>query len=242
MPALQDAGRITRVLPPDALAVRGAFHPGPDDGVPSPAATLVLLGWTGGRQWPAFAASAEARDGRPDPLDRWSRRLIDAAAAALGATALYPFGGPPHHDFQRWALRAEPVARSPIGLLVHPDWGLWHAYRGALAFRERLPLRADAARASPCDACAGRPCLSACPVGAFSDHGYDVAACVNHLREPAGAACVTGGCLARRACPIAPPGSDAQNAFHMRAFLRSLSAPRGGEGQGVVGEVASRPT
>jgi hypothetical protein len=102
--------------------------------------TLVLLGWTGGRQWPVFVVSREATDGEPHPLDRWTRRLIDTAASELGAMAFYPFGGPPYHDFQRWALRAEPVARSPIGLLIHPDWGLWHAYRGALGFRERLAL------------------------------------------------------------------------------------------------------
>ena len=212
------------------MAVRGAFHPLPDDNVPplpggAPAGTLVLLGWTGGRQWPAFAASPEARDGRPHPLDRWSRRVIDAAAVALDAAAIYPFGGPPHRPFQRWALRAEPVAHSPIGVLIHPDWGLWHAYRGALAFRERLPLADDPARASPCERCADRPCLSACPVGAFSEHhGYDVPACTHHLRSPSGVACVSAGCLARRACPVAPPYGEAQNAFHMRAFLRTRQA------------------
>jgi hypothetical protein len=219
------------------MAVRGAFHPSPEDNVPplpcgTPAGTVVLLGWTSGRQWPAFAASPEACDGRPDPLDRWSRRLIDAAAAALDAegldaVALYPFGGPPHHEFFRWALRAEPVARSPIGLLVHPDWGLWHAYRGALVFRGRLPLTPHLARPAPCATCATRPCLSTCPVDAFSERsGYDVTACASHLREAAGAPCVTAGCLARRACPVTPPEPYAgpQNGFHMRAFLRSRPA------------------
>jgi hypothetical protein len=211
------------------MAVRGAFHPLPDDNVPplpggGPTATLVLIGWTGGRQWPAFAASTEARDGQPDPLDRWSRRLIDAAAKTLDAVALFPFGGPPHHDFLRWAQRAEAVARSPIGLLVHPDWGLWHAYRGALAFRERIPLIEGAPRASPCVACADRPCLTACPVGAFTEQrGYDVATCTSYLREAAGGPCVGGGCLARRACLVAPPEpcTAGQNEFHMQAFIRS---------------------
>ena len=32
---------------------------------------------------------------------------------------------------------------SPLGILIHPDWGLWHSYRGALAFRERLDLPAS---------------------------------------------------------------------------------------------------
>lgn len=220
---------VARVLPPEAMAVRGAFHPLPEDHVPalpdgSQAGTLVLLGWTGGRQWPAFATAPEAHDGRPHPLDRWSRRLIDAAAAALGAVPLYPFGGPPHHDFQRWALRAEAVARSPIGLLIHPDWGLCHAYRGALAFRQRLALAESADRPSPCAGCSERPCLTACPVAAFSDEGgYDVAACSEYLLQPAGAGCLTGGCAARRACPVRPPDpySGAQTGFHMQAFLRA---------------------
>ena len=37
-------------------------------------------------------------------------------------------------------MRAEAVAPSPLGILIHPDYGLWHAYRGALAFAERLAL------------------------------------------------------------------------------------------------------
>ncbi len=79
--------------------MRGAFHPSPDDAVPilpdgAQAGTLVLLGMVGRRHWPEFAESPEAEDGRPDPLDRWSRRVIGDLAAELGAHPLYPFEGP----------------------------------------------------------------------------------------------------------------------------------------------------
>jgi len=222
---LMDPSIITAVLPADTFALCGAFHPDMEDHVPGVAAndpirTLVLLGWTGGRQWPAFAASAEARDGERHPLDRWSRRLIDAAASRLNAVAFYPFGGPPHHDFQRWAMRAGPVARSPIGLLIHPTWGLWHAYRGALGFRQRLPLVPTGEAPNPCDQCAGKPCLAACPVGAFTPGSYDVDACTGYLQGNGAADCFMGGCLARRACPIRPPTaySADQSVFHMNAF------------------------
>lgn len=208
------------------LALRGAFHPDAGDLVPvepggAPPGTLVLLGWIGGRQWPVFAASPEAADGAPDPLDRWSRRVIDALAAEVDATALYPFGGPPWHPFQRWAMRAEPVSPSPLGILIHPDWGLWHSYRGALAFAGRLDVAPPSARASPCVSCAAKPCLSACPVGAFTPAGYDVAACAAHAGAPAGTECRERGCLARRACPVAADMAygGGQAAFHMRAFL-----------------------
>ena len=190
-------------------------------------ATLLLVGNVGPSLWPTFSRSAEADDGAPDPLNRWTQRIIGAIARDVGAEPLFPFGGPPYLPFQRWAMRAEPVAPSPLGILIHPDYGLWHAYRGALAFAERLALPPRAERARPCDSCAEQPCLSACPVGAFSERGYDVPACVGHIGGPAGEACMDRGCLARRACPV---GSDyaydaAQGRFHMTAFL---SAQRNG--------------
>ena len=57
--------------------------------------TIVLSGMAGREGWDAFAASPEASDGLADPLDRWSRRMIEALARELGGRALFPFGGPP---------------------------------------------------------------------------------------------------------------------------------------------------
>jgi hypothetical protein len=222
--------RVAQKAAAAGLALRGAFHPTANDGVPAlpdgtPAGTLMLAGFVGRGQWPAFAASPETSDGHSNPLDRWSRRVIDKLALELGAVALYPFEGPPWLPFQRWAMRAEPVHRSALGILIHPDWGLWHSYRGALAFAERLALPERVERPSPCDSCAAKPCLSACPVGAFAIERYDVAACAGHLRSAAGQDCIELGCRARDACPV---GADHrferdQAGFHMRAFLASRS-------------------
>jgi hypothetical protein len=219
---------LTRELDGTGMAFRGAFHPSPGDGVPpfadgTKTGTLVLLGWTGGDQWPVFAASPEACDDLPDPMNRWSKRLIDGVAAKFGAAAFYPFGGPPWLNFQSWALKAEPVHRSPLGVLIHPQWGLWHSYRGALGFRQRLMLSPREAAPHPCERCADRPCLSACPVSAFAaNHPYDYAACLHHL-EGAGEDCRARSCLARRACPIAADRRycEPQASFHMRAMLRN---------------------
>jgi hypothetical protein len=223
VPSLDDLRRDVRR---DGLAWRGAFHPGPDDGVPragdEPVATLVLLGFVGGAEWPAFAASAEAADGLPNPLDRWSRRVIDALGARHGAAALYPSDGPPWLPFQRWAMQAEAVYPSPLGILIHPDFGLWHAYRGALAFRVRLALPFRDRRPSPCSTCSGRPCEHRCPVTAISPSGYDHAACVAHVTAAEGVDCLQQGCQARRACPVGATyryGVE-QAGFHMRALLR----------------------
>jgi hypothetical protein len=210
------------------LAARGAFSLAQPErtGALAGLRTIVLVGVAGRRGWDAFAASPEARDGADHPLDRFSRRVIDALGADLGAIALYPFGGPPHWPFQQWARRAELVHPSPIGVLIHPTYGLWHSYRGALGFSEALDVPPLEASRSPCDTCRERPCLSACPVGAFSADGYDVAACAAHLKSAAGADCMTGGCLARRACPVGGEHAHGveQAAFAMRAFFGSVRA------------------
>lgn len=221
--------RLTTALAPHGLAPVGAFHPGEGDGVPEGIATLVLIGARGADLWQAFTASPEFADGAPDPLDRWSRRVIEGVAAPLGARALFPFGGPPYLPFQRWAVRGEDAQPSPVAMLVSPTRGLWLSYRGALGLAERLDLPAATAEA-PCPACPG-PCLTACPVEAFAGGTYNVERCVTHITSTAGRTCRDVGCLVRRACPAgraaAPP--RAQCAFHMDAFMR---ARRGGDGLG----------
>ena len=166
--------------------------------------------------WPAFAASAEHGDGAPDPLDRWSRRVLDTVAAEFGGTALYPFSGPPWQPFLRWAARGEGSRPSPVRMPVSPTRGLWAAYRGALALPARLPLPV-APDIDPCLGCPA-PCLTACPVDAFAGESYDVPACVAHAAGPDGAAC-RDGCLVRRACPVGQAPGLAQRRFHMAAFL-----------------------
>jgi hypothetical protein len=220
-----DYARVCLAVEATGLRSRGAFHPLPADAVPAmadgrEAATLVLVGVVGGSCWDAFQSAEESRRDS-DPLDRWSRRVVGELALALGAEALFPFAGPPFLPFIRWAQRAENVFPSPIGPLIHPDYGLWHAYRGALAFAQGFDLPAMDERPRPCDSCAGKPCLTACPVGAFSTDGYDVPVCVAHVAGVHGAPCLGGGCLARRACPVGATYqyTPAQMGFHMRAFL-----------------------
>lgn len=212
---------LEAALAPHGLAPVGAFHPGEGDGVPAGVGTLVLVGGRDGALWEAFTGSPEFADRRADPLDRWSRRVLDAVAAGLGARAFFPFGGPPWLPFQRWAALGEAAHPSPVAMQVSPSRGLWLSYRGALGFAERLPLPSGPTD-RPCRACPA-PCLTACPVDAFAGGAYDVARCVSHITSPEGRACREGGCLVRCACPAgraATPPAE-QRAFHMEAFLRA---------------------
>lgn len=199
------------------LALLGGFHPDAGDGAPPGCGTLLLVGPDPVFFWDAFVASPEGTDGGADPLDRWSTRVVGGLAADHGATALFPFGGPPYQPFLSWARRSGSAWTSPVGLLVHERLGLFVSYRGALALAERLALPTPGP--CPCETCAERPCLDACPVNALGGDGYDVPVCHHFLDTNPGRACMTKGCAVRRACPVAPgPWPRAQSAFHMAAF------------------------
>jgi hypothetical protein len=229
--------KLSELVEGSGLIVRGGFRVDAQDCVPpdangAAAASLIMLGNAGPQMWQVFSASAEAQLA-DDPLNHWSKRIITSIAGEFGANALFPFSGPPFPPFIRWAMRADTVYPSPIGPLIHPVYGLWHAYRGALVFSEQVELPAllptqessQGSVVSPCVDCSARPCLTTCPVGAISDGHYDVPRCTDHLATEAGAECLHG-CLARRACPIGTQYvyTTDQAEFHMRGFARSYPA------------------
>jgi epoxyqueuosine reductase len=208
---------LTARLAAERLEVLGGFATDQDeDGLPAGTRTLLLIGPAEPGFWPHLTAQPEW-DGAPDPVDRWSRRVIGRLACDLGAKALFPFGGPPYHPFYRWALRSGQVWESPVRLLVHARQGLMVSFRGALALKETVPVPAPASR--PCDSCPA-PCLTACPVGALTGAGYELPTCHAFLDRSEGQDCMTGGCLVRRACPVSQSYArlPEQSAYHMRRF------------------------
>jgi hypothetical protein len=199
----------------------GWFAPTPADDVPDikpgePAKFVMLLGNAGPDMFRRFARE---RDPDRQSLDDWTRHTLEPVAENLGARALFPFGGPPWLPILSWARRGGAGHVSPLGLNIHPSFGLWHAYRAAFLFPVAFDLPPPKS-ISPCDTCQTKPCLTACPVGAFSGEAYDRHACASHLRAAEGAPCYTGGCLARHACPVGQgfAYAPAQAHFHMRAF------------------------
>ena len=202
------------------MIIRGGFHPEGHDDTPDHARTILLIGNAGDEFWRAFAMYEHAGS---NALDTWTREKLTPIAAKHGAQAIFPFDGPPYSPFQQWAVRADNVFPSPIGPLIHPIYGLWHAYRAAFVFPEELELPAKSNAASPCNACIDQPCLNTCPVGAFTPGNYDVPGCRMFISIPDGDDCLKTGCRARRACPV---GKDyiyepEQAEFHMQSFLKT---------------------
>lgn len=223
---------ISNQLAENGLILRGGFVFAAGETVPAGAAgtrAILLVGHGGPSIWPHFKAwlTRQASD-IDNPLDTWSREIIGAVAMRVGARAVSP-SDRPWLPFQQWAMRAEGLKPSPLGILLHPEFGPWHAYRGALLFddarvTEELRALNQAAREPIhlCDLCVGKPCRKACPVGAHAAEDFAYQACLGHVRSPAGAMCMTGGCLDRNACPYGAgyryPAE--QQAFHMAAFAR----------------------
>lgn len=209
--------RITGTIAPHGLTISGAFHPPTND--PSDAKTLVLLS-PNAEFWAVFITDPEYTDNKPNPIDRWSTRIITTLAAELSARPQFPFGGPPYSPFLHWAKQSGRAFSSPLGMLVHDTFGMMISYRGALAFDTVIDLPKHA-ETSPCDTCADKPCLTACPVNAITPaKGYDVASCHAYLDTSDGATCMTQACRIRMSCPVsvAVNRETAHNFLHMRAF------------------------
>ena len=214
--------RVAEAIEATGMVARGGFVAGPGDALPRarcgrPARAVIVVGNVGGTMWPRFRA--EQRD-EPDPLDAWTRRTLAPVADGFGAVLVHP-SDEPFPPIMRWAQRAADVWPSPIGLLVHPTDGLWHAYRGALLFDRTVTDLPPTGRAtSPCLGC-DQPCLSTCPVDAFTPGDYDHEACRDHVRSDRDPDCTSAGCAARRACPVNRDGYYGvdQMRFHMKAFV-----------------------
>lgn len=192
------------------LDVFGALHDKGD--------TIILLGPYEPDFWAHVTASPELNDDLPDPLNRWSKRIINDLATQFDANAIFPSDGPPYPAFISWATASSQAWIAPVGMLVHHTAGLFASYRGALRIPQTLPL--PVANTSPCDPCR-QPCKTACPVNALQPTSYDVEACIAHIKGPDTKSCRTQGCAARRACPVSQTYGrlPEQSAFHMRAFL-----------------------
>jgi hypothetical protein len=223
---------VAAALEPSGLVLRGWLVPeaGAEPLLANGkhADAICLIGHLGGGFWPVFEAWRNANSLMPDPLDTWSKLVIEPVAKATGGQAVFP-SDKPWHPFQTWAMKAERLTASPLGMLIHPEFGLWHGYRGALLFDDSAlgnRVKSESATVqqslvNPCDECSDKPCLSACPVAAFSPDGFDVSSCRSYLKTEDGRqGCMISGCLARDACPVGRANrySPAQLQFHMASY------------------------
>lgn len=212
------------------LAVRGGFAVADEDNVPDigadAARSLVLFGNVGSSLWACFSDSEEYLDGNPDPLNRWSERVGNTLADLFSGLALFPFGEPPYQPFLQWAKKSESLRSSRLGMLIHSEYGLWHAYRFAIAFPTMIEgMVKIAVDEDICAKCPDQPCLSTCPVDAFTGEQYDVGRCYDYLKGHSQNSCLEQGCAARLACPegLRFRYRPDHARFHMEAFYSNVA-------------------
>lgn len=188
----------------------------------------VMIASPGRIMWPHFSSSVEFRDGLRDPMERWSARILAGIAKEFDARLVLPFDRP-FPPFQTWTAQAAGLRCSPLGLLIHPDYGLWFGLRGALFFGadvENLYVdkvnQQEDVYSEICQKCDEKPCLSHCPVDSFSDGNLNYSRCISHLKSKNLPNCLEQGCAARAACPVGRQHQyrSEQLQFHMMAFAK----------------------
>ena len=187
--------------------------------------TDIAVGSAGDPFWNAFSVSKEWTENYDDPIDRYTARQINSLLRAdNGEEAIYPFDKDAPNFVQLWPATFPKLAASRLGPMIHPTYGLWMAARAHIILPQAYFKFEHAAEFVPCESCATKPCLSACPVGAFSaSKPYDHLACAAHLKT--NPACFSGGCDARGACPYGQswqlPTDQAQ--YHQSRFRTSFA-------------------
>jgi len=205
---------IDERLKPLGFCLRGGF---------ADKLTTLLVGNVGSDIWKLFGNQYDDWV-EPDPLDQWTHEHLLELSDELDCKVVFPFVGPKYAPFQKWAMKADSVFPSPIGPLIHPVYGLWHAYRGALVFTHEvagIPQRPNLT--SPCETCEKKPCLKVCPVKAFEGETYNVSKCMDYLSDQLECDCMDRGCIARHACPVGQKFAYRREhaQFHMDKFIKN---------------------
>ncbi len=168
---------------------------------------ILVFGSGGGGLWEALLADLrrhpEHLAGEAHPLDAFVRRTVAAADPLLGDVPRRWFFAAAdaelHLDFRALADLAGLGGKSRMGLLLHPEFGLWLGLRAACFLAAPVPF-SPAAHAEPCAGCPA-PCVAACPGSAFVNGQWSVDRCSAFHAEST--AC-EASCSARSACPKAP--------------------------------------
>jgi epoxyqueuosine reductase len=191
--------------------------------------SIVLIGNGGGDFWRAFKRHTRANNTwleRQNPLDDFTREIIEQKiinpiqALGLRCMVVYPFGNGPTLNFMQLATVAGLAGPSISGVVVHPVFGPWIAFRAALLVDCEIDHPGHAIGFDPCPTCITRSCITACPAAAVSfPSGWDIPRCLAHRIE-AHPDCADR-CDARVACVLGPDHrySDDELAYHQARAL-----------------------
>lgn len=173
---------------------------------------LVLIAHGGRKLWQRFNQEAGVGENPLDQMcvDAWQSVMSGEDFRRVEYEILYPTSEPLAScgvSLAELGSLAGWQQKSPLGIGIHPEFGLWSAIR-LLVLVDGDSVWPDdndgsEAQKSPsiCDSCVDRPCLSSCPAGATDFQEFDVPACIAFRQTDASPCEQT--CLSRLACPVA---------------------------------------
>ena len=200
------------------------------------ARSIVAIANGGGVFWRAYQKHLAANpgwDARENPLDDFTREIVEREITApldrraIPFNTIYPFvsAAPavPALNFMHLGKIAGLGGPSIIGVVVHPAYGPWIAFRAAILLEEPIDSPGEAVGFDPCPGCVSRSCIDACPVRAVSfPNGWDVPACLTYRVE--NESDCSGGCHARIGCVLGPEHRypDDELAYHQMRAVRAM--------------------
>ena len=186
---------------------------------------LILIGHRGRTLWPAL--QQRGMHGA-HPVDQFVTECVARwmNGPLCGHVWRQVFPGAQAVGLQRLGVLAGWHHPSPFWVGVDHAWGSWFAYRAVVLADTDLALTPRREGASPCDTCADKPCVQACPAAALDSArtgAWQLQACLTQRKQPASAC--QDRCLARNACPVGADQrySDEQIAYH---YLQSMPVIR----------------
>jgi hypothetical protein len=199
------------------------------------ARSLILIGNGGGSFWKAFQHYIGDNPGwmaRDNPLDDFTRVVVERDLSApltyarIDHAIIYPFmNNGPTLNFMAAGKAVGLSGPSILGVMVHPVYGPWIAFRAVIVMNEVIDAPSEALGFDPCPSCTVRSCIPACPANAVSfPQGWDIPRCLTH-RVEVEPDC-TPRCHARAGCVLGPEHRypDDELAYHQMRALRSMRA------------------
>ena len=185
---------------------------------------IILLANGGSRYWQSMQQAGSQTEQQSDPVDNYFYQIInDLLEPYFEYKVVYP--GNHFLPLQGLGKLAGWHHESPLGLGIHPVFGLWFAYRGVILSNTKFsPIESDMAHGSesPCRSCQGKPCIAACPANAVLASGFKVGQCSDYrLQSESGC---QSRCMARLACPTGKEYryQTAQMTYHYQHSLTSI--------------------
>jgi len=184
---------------------------------------LLVFGHGGRDMWQALQQSPDAS--QSDPIDHFSvhavQNYFNQEHADCSHCLLYP-DSVQNMPLQALGKLAGWHHDSPFRIGINAEYGPWFAYRAVALTDTALTPTTAMNGASPCQSCADKPCISACPANALLSGDLSLQQCMEY-RLQHDSRCKSQ-CISRLACPVGSKHrySNEQIAYHYNTSMKTI--------------------